>query len=123
MLKMIAHDTGDVVDDGKEDSKLENWKKVKTILASVEKEEQQGIVRLGHPAGSIFVFERSAPEEANGRICIRKFAGDNELFSHNLHLRGSTMNDHMPWSYNSLFEGCSVFDEMSSKEFDKILLC
>ena len=70
------------------------------------------VTKLTHPAKNIFVFKR----RASGEIITRYFQDGCVNFAENLRLRGAMFNHHMPWSYNSLFQGYELDQSTVSQD-------
>ena len=62
------------------------------------------ITKLTHPAKNIFVFKR----RTSGEVVTRYFQDGAYHSAENLRLRGAMFSHHMPWSYNSLFQGYAL---------------
>jgi len=79
-----------------------DWERINEAVTNVEMDSD--ITKLTHPSKNIFVFKR----RTSGEVITRHFQDGAYHFADNLRLRGAMFSHHMPWSYNSLFQGYAL---------------
>eukprot|EP00096_Caligus_rogercresseyi_P013995 TRINITY_DN6551_c0_g1_i1.p1 TRINITY_DN6551_c0_g1~~TRINITY_DN6551_c0_g1_i1.p1 ORF type:complete len:480 (-),score=126.21 TRINITY_DN6551_c0_g1_i1:878-2317(-) len=94
-LATVLEEDEDEMGDTGDELKSELWCKVREALDKVE--HAVDLVHLEHPS-KLFIFKRK------NDVVTRVFHNTNP-FTCSLRLRASMFNDHMPWGYNTLFEG------------------
>ena len=88
----------------------------RSIIDTMNLIKSTGFTRLDHAAQNIFLLKR--PND-NDDFVVRhlKGFGETQNLSSGLKLRTGVFNDHMPWAYNSLFDGLGVEEVIPSLEF------
>jgi len=92
------------------------WESINEAVSNVECDSD--ITKLTHPSKNIFVFKR----RTSGEVVTRYFQNSGCHFAENLRLRGAMFSHHMPWSYNSLFQGYTLDQASVSQDLVTTIL-
>ena len=87
----------------KEDEEEEAWTQVGDAVRSIP----AGFSPYLHHLGKYFLVLRRTKDKAVPPVNVSQYSGfaGTSQFSSFLHLHPSMIHDHMPWSYNNMFQG------------------